>query len=470
MTRRILIGSPVRQSPAKLRPFLDGLARLETDGLELVHCFVDDNDDPESSALLDAFLADTPGMRVRLEDRPEPYVRDDQTHRWRRSLIERVASIKNYLLALARDGGFDAVLLVDSDLVLHPRTLAHLVALDKPVVSEVFWTRWEPGAPFMPQTWLTDHYTMYRAEPDEVLTPVQVERRIRDFLHRMRDGGCHPVGGLGACTLIARRALMSGVNFDLIHNISFWGEDRAFCIRAAALGIDLWADTRYPPLHLYRDADLARVSSFWRRVARGFESKPHVTLTMAIGGESTDDVQSTLAHHRTLIDHANLVVDGGRLIETAAIRRALDGVSHSIFRLDQPIGSDRYVLRRLAWELTEKDDPDWVLLLDPGERLDDAACAAVQSLLRVPGAQVVHLPLLRPGAATESSAAYVTALTRFSPYFAYQWNETINDDRRLPDSVAELPQKCVWTLGGNDVTRKAAVQAGRTSGRPEAVL
>lgn len=447
MVYRVLLGSPVRQRPAILRAFLDGLARLETQGLELAYCFVDDNDDPESTALLDAFLAANEGLRVRLDDRPERYMCDDYTHRWRRSLIERVASIKNYLLALARDNEFDAILLVDSDLVLHPRTLSHLIALDKPVVSEVFWTRWEPQSPFMPQTWLTDHYTMYRTEPGEILSSDQIQERTRQFLHRMRDGGCHPVGGLGACTLIARRALMSGLSFASIPNISFWGEDRAFCLRAAALGVELWADTLYPPLHLYREVDLAQVPSFWNRVAAGFELKPHVTLTMAIHEADLIGVRSTLTQHRNLIDHANLIIDGGCVIDAAAIEQSLHGIEHSIFRLDQSIGTDRYVLRRLAWELSVKGNPDWVLVLDPGERVEDAALAAVQPLLRAPGAQVVHLPLWRNSHTVRSRPEAVAALTRYTPYFTYQWNEAIALDRRLPDNVKELSQKFLTALG-----------------------
>src|SRR5690606_16569030 len=39
-------------------------------------------------------------------------------------------------------------------------------------------------------------------------------------------------------------------------NISFWGEDRHFCIRAQALGFDLFVDTNYPAFHIYREDDL----------------------------------------------------------------------------------------------------------------------------------------------------------------------------------------------------------------------
>jgi SRSO17 transposase len=62
--------------------------------------------------------------------------------------------------------------------------------------------------------------------------------------------------------LISRTALEAGVNFSRISNLSFWGEDRHFCIRAAALGLQLFVDTHYPAYHIYRDSDLEGVKSF----------------------------------------------------------------------------------------------------------------------------------------------------------------------------------------------------------------
>lgn len=81
---------------------------------------------------------------------------------------------------------------------------------------------------------------------------------------KLQQPGIYEVGGLGACTLISRRAICSGVSYDMIRNISYWGEDRHFCIRAAALGIALYVDTRYPALHLYRDSDLEKVADYVR--------------------------------------------------------------------------------------------------------------------------------------------------------------------------------------------------------------
>lgn len=83
-----------------------------------------------------------------------------------------------------------------------------------------------------------------------------------EFIESLKEKGVFRVGGLGACTLISRRALEAGVNFSSLYNISFWGEDRSFCIRAAAAGLDLFVDTYYPAYHIYRMTDLDGVGIY----------------------------------------------------------------------------------------------------------------------------------------------------------------------------------------------------------------
>lgn len=260
---RVLVASPVRQQPAKLDAFLRSLAALDRTGLDVEFAFVDDNDDPAASALLRAFA---PGEAVRLLPAGPPgeaYVTDERTHRWKASLTDRVAGFKDRLLATVRDERFDAALLVDSDLVLRPPTLRHL--LDQPVLvcSEVFWTRWEPDGPELPQVWCHGQYSLFPLKRGEQIDSDEVARRTDDFLAMLRRPGRYEVGGLGACTLIRREAIERGVAFRRVPHLLLFGEDRDFSVRAAALGIGLYADTHHPPLHLYREADLERLPAFW---------------------------------------------------------------------------------------------------------------------------------------------------------------------------------------------------------------
>ena len=57
---KILVATPVRQDPKILAAYLFSLTQLEQDGLEIEYCFVDDNESPLSSAILQGFSKQYP--------------------------------------------------------------------------------------------------------------------------------------------------------------------------------------------------------------------------------------------------------------------------------------------------------------------------------------------------------------------------------------------------------------------------
>lgn len=260
--QRILVGSPVRQKSAILTEFLDSLLGLDTGGIALDYFFVDDNDQPASSELLRRFRPRGRVNVVKGASVGPTYEKTEQTHLWREELIWRVAAYKDQMINVARREQYDGLFLIDSDLVLHPQTLRQLVRAQVDIISEIFWTKWQPDVPELPQVWVSDQYTMHVANRQERLTQDEIGRRQQVFLNRLRLPGVYEVGGLGALTLISSRALQAGVSFKEIRNVSMWGEDRHFCIRAAALGLKLYVDTHYPAFHIYRDTDLARLPEF----------------------------------------------------------------------------------------------------------------------------------------------------------------------------------------------------------------
>lgn len=255
----VLIASPVRQKPNILGEFLKGLINLETEGLEVDFAFVDDNTQQQSKDILRSFYVKNSIKTIIETNSNDNYVCDENTHRWNNELILKVAGLKNKLLNLAKVKGFDYIFLVDSDLVLHPKTLVHLVQLKKDIISEVFWTMWVNGAPEMPQVWVCDQYDFMENSTNEKIPIEQQIPKINEFFEMLKKPGIYKVGGLGACTLISRKALIEGVSFEMINNLSLTGEDRHFCVRAAVLGFELFADTYYPPFHIYRESDLERL-------------------------------------------------------------------------------------------------------------------------------------------------------------------------------------------------------------------
>lgn len=263
--KRVLIGSPVHQKPAILKEFLDSLARLERNEIKIDYFFVDDNESVESTNVLIDFAKQQTQSCCMIFKNPrkqEAYHCNETTHYWSHELIWKVASFKDKMIQRALNDGYDYLFLIDSDIVMNPRTVECLVNTQKDIISEIFWTQWLPEQPELPQVWVSDIYNLYEKGEREQLSQEQIYQRQTEFLTKLRVPGIYEIGGLGACTLISKKALQAGVNFKKIKNITFWGEDRHFCIRASALGLPLFVDTHYPAYHIYRESALEGVHNF----------------------------------------------------------------------------------------------------------------------------------------------------------------------------------------------------------------
>jgi GT2 family glycosyltransferase len=253
---KLLIGGPIHQKPAILKEFLISLKELDLRGLDVSYYFIDDNLNMDSSYILNEFKVEAKNVRIEKSTNKSLYICDSINHKWTNSLIKKVTRFKNEIIEKALEEKFDYLFLVDSDIVMHPNTLKRLRLLNKEIISNIFWTKWEPDSEPYPQVWLKDNYTLYNTNQGESISNIEASNRVKEFLSMLKKPGTYEVGGLGACTLISRSALEKGVNFNPVYNLSFMGEDRHFCVRAAVLGIQLYVDTMYPAYHIYRTEDL----------------------------------------------------------------------------------------------------------------------------------------------------------------------------------------------------------------------
>ncbi|SLK18189.1 Glycosyl transferase family 2 [Paenibacillus sp. RU5A] len=382
---KILIASPVRQTAAVLREFLQSLESLERTTVTTDYLFVDDNEEEAASNMLQEFVLRHEGnlldANVDETDANQGkgiYNKDEGGHYWRDEQIWRVAGLKNRILAYARDQKYDAVFLIDSDLVLHPRTLEQLVSNRKEIISNIFWTRWQPGTREMPQVWLQDEYALFR-KGGKRNTGEEAEdegTQTDAFLRQLRTPGCYEVGGLGACTLIRRNVLESGVSYDQIPNVSFWGEDRHFCIRAQALGFRLYVDTHFPAYHIYRLSELPGVAAFNRRAIRGEESIS-ISLCMIVKNEEASlarclDSVNGIADEIVIVDTGS--TDQTRQIAARYTERIIDFewvddfAAARNFAFEQ--ATSEYILWLDADDVFEQDDR--VKLIDLKRSLDPA--------------------------------------------------------------------------------------------------
>ncbi|MGX9132924.1 glycosyltransferase [Rummeliibacillus sp. JY-2-4R] len=452
---KILLGSPIHQKPAILKEFLSTIAKLQNEHYYLNYFFIDNNEDPLSKEYLRDFKNSNDCTSIEYAEDINVYVRDDQRHYWNEQLIWKVAEYKNKMIDKAMEEDYDYLFLVDSDLILHPETINYLLKANKDIISEVFWTKWETHADEQPQVWISDEYKQWVQQRGETLSEEEVVVRYQQFISKMRTPGVYEVGGLGACTLISRNALQAGVNFKQIKNLSFWGEDRHFCIRACALGLSLHVDTHVPPLHLYRDSDLQKVESYrmnWKTESplskiEVTKRKPKLTLSMIVKNESGRFLKQVLKSHLNYIDEA-VIIDDASTDDTVEIcLEILKDIPVRLVRNKKSKFANEVSLRRQQWEETISTNPDWIINLDADEIFEDSFAKEVQQLLEQDDFDVYSFRLYdfwnsthyREDEFWQAHQIYRPFLVRYRKEVNYTWNEVPLHCGRFPENIFELP-------------------------------
>ncbi len=458
MVERILIASTVRQKPAVLKEFLLGLAELDLSGLKFDFLFIDNNDEEDATWLLQTF--GVPGSTTYLarEKPQQDYLCSEQTHQWTGDLVWKVASYKDSILQFTREKDYSHVFLVDSDLVLHPQTLKQLLAAQKDIISEIFWTEWTPGTGKMPQVWLSGNYN-FRYGDQSFNNGEAYQKEANSLLQQWLLPGVYEVGGLGACTLVSSQAIARGVSFKCIKNVDYWGEDRHFCIRASVLGLGLYVDTHYPAYHIYRESDLPGVETYqrwikgeslktgigtdWKRKNSGNK----LTLSMIVRNEAGRYLREVLEHAKQYIDSAVIIDDASTDNTVQICREILEGIPFTIIELEESLFKTENRLRQIQWEETIKTKPDWILTLDADELFENRVLSEIRPIINQNRFDVMYFRLydfwnqdhFREDDYWQAHNSYRPLLVRYIPDQKYIWQDTPLHCGRLPANIQELP-------------------------------
>jgi hypothetical protein len=265
-TFRILVGTSIRKPAHILQAYLHTLAwQILPPNASVSYCFVMDTDEIAACHVMEQFVTEHGGALIRPPVGPNDT--NDQhpvTHQWSPSGMARVGQNKNLILKHALEQRYDAVWLVDADLLCDRTTLLSLWSAKAPIACAVYWTRWHQTAQKMaaaPQVWLTHPYGLEGRGYD------QAEFR-RELVERQRI----EVWGQGACTLIRISAIEKGVNFDYIPGVPtdgmMAGEDRHFCLRAEGLHLPMFADGWPDIFHVYHPSDAERIPEMLERLGK----------------------------------------------------------------------------------------------------------------------------------------------------------------------------------------------------------
>lgn len=451
---RVLLASPVKQKKKILLEFLDSIDGLNLEGLSLDLLFIDDHN--EHDILLE-YCDRKDNVSLLTSTHSDRYICDETTHRWQENLIWKVAAFKNRFIERALAGGYDYLFLVDSDLYLQPPTLTHLVGLGKDIVAEVFWTQWEPGLPLLPQVWVGDQYRLFAMDREEQLSDQEKSARTHEFLEKLKTPGTYKVGGLGACTLMSRNALQGGVSFREIYNSGLIGEDRHFCIRAAALGFELYADTFYPPFHIYRESELAKLTAFKKKIKdpQVFEpcpalipqSKGLLTLAMLVRNEADRYLEQVLTQAKQWADEVVILDDASDDHTVERCEEILAATPHRIVTQSASGFHNEVVLRKKLWQMALASDCEWMLILDADELFEDKAVKELPRLLAQTQGydyfsfrlyDMWHVDYYREDEYWQAHKVYRPLIVRKIPGFKEQWRETPQHCGRFPSNITSL--------------------------------
>lgn len=140
--------------------YLTSLVNLDTSNFEVHYYFIDDNTDEDSKEILKKFSMFEKNVEIKEFGTSE--IRNiNVIHGGSQTNIDKVTGFRNHLLKVAREGGYDYLFTVDSDLLLQKKTLSHLVSLKKDIISEIFWTKWSEDGVKLPQVWECDKYSFF---------------------------------------------------------------------------------------------------------------------------------------------------------------------------------------------------------------------------------------------------------------------------------------------------------------------
>ncbi len=443
---KVVIGSPVKQKEVILEQFLHSLDNLDYQGVVVEYIFVDDNETP--SSLLNDFAAKHANTLIVKGDSQSEYRCTEETHCWREHLIWKVAAYKDRMIEYALNTGAEYLFLADSDLYLHPQTVRHLIELKKDVVSEVFWTKWTPELAPLPQVWVGDQYRLFAAERGVQYSEEEQELKSQEFINMLKTPGVYKVGGLGACTLISRRALEKGVNFKEIYNLGLIGEDRHFCVRAAALGLELYADTRYPPFHIYRESELVTLAKYKNKIRKSVKL-PKLTVGMLVRNEGARYLERVLEHITRYADEVVILDDGSTDNTVAICRQQLINIPHCIVENSISRFNNEVELRQALWDLAASTQPDWIMILDADELFETKAVTEIKELITDDSIDVVYFRLYdmwnersyREDGCWMAHRVYRPFLVRYQQDYSYEWQEQALHCGRFPANIYNLPGK-----------------------------
>ena len=233
--KKILITAPVHQSKEIFKEYLLSLSNL------LI---------PENyEAFFYFYLHNCSELKELLKENQYEEVLDNSkynffSHDFKNENYSALSYMRTKALQKAREENFDYVFSIDSDVLIHPKTLIYLLKDNQDIVGMINWSKSFSGDKILPNCYDLEYWRWW--ENNSILM----------------QKGLYERGIISATVLLGKRIIQNEkIDYYPIPNIecSQW-EDYALSLKAHIMIPDLkmFIDTKLPCRHLYKEKDYIR--------------------------------------------------------------------------------------------------------------------------------------------------------------------------------------------------------------------
>ena len=237
MDKRVLIAAPVHQSERIFKEYLEHINKIEIPNeYEINKFFILHN-----CSELKKFLKEEEYIIIEDEIKYKEF-----DHQFTNEHFSILAKMRSYILDYARKNNYDFLYSIDSDVLVHPKSLLLLLQDNLDIAGMINWnTSYSNDNIILPNCYDLEFYHWWRENNNYLKIP-----------------GIWETGIISATYLIGPRILQEKrINYYPVKGskCSEW-EDYAFSLRAHCLIPDLHVgiDTRLPSRHLYKEKDYIR--------------------------------------------------------------------------------------------------------------------------------------------------------------------------------------------------------------------
>ena len=238
MGKRILIAAPANCKEEVFKEYLNSLNHL----IIPEDCIIDKFFVLNKNSVLKKFLKkeeyiEIENNKIILEKEK------NQQKQWKMENYYFIAFLRNCILKKAREENYDYIFSIDSDVLVHPYTLIHLMNCKKDIISTSVWTKLQNNILSLNCGYHEQWGEYENKEP-------------------FKQKGIYKVGWVCIAVLISSKIFMnSNINYTQILGVDNTGsEDYAFFLKCYCNipNLEVYISTIYPARHLYHEKDYER--------------------------------------------------------------------------------------------------------------------------------------------------------------------------------------------------------------------